>query len=242
MAGKRVAPPEARWANEKKTKKAPKAASSKKGGAWLAALLAVVVVLAGGYCALCAYVSTSDTILPGITAGENVSLGGLTRAQAEEKLAGELPALLESTTRTLTLEGQTLGTWTMAEIGFTPNCSEMADAAWSVGRTGSFLTGGISYLRGLLGSECRSLFRCLSGRFCGLLGLLCRKRSLCGFLRLLGHIGHLFGGILRIPGGFLGLGRCILSGFNICLRAFSCVPLNQLAPNALRLVILINYQ
>lgn len=110
----------------------------------VAALLALAV---GGYLGLCGYVSGSGKILPN-TKAEGVSLGGLSRAGAEELVAGASR-----------YGGQTL-------VFDTPNgearvpgsvvavdAAAAADAAYRLGRENGFLGGGWAYLTAFFGGS-----------------------------------------------------------------------------------------
>lgn len=150
MAGKRVAPPEVRWASETKKSSTTKQNEGKKGGG-LAVLLTVVLLLGALFAGFCAYTASLDTILPGVTVSGTIDLGGLTKAQAREKLEQELPALLRASRRTLTLDGEELGSWTMEELGFSADSAALADAAWNTGREGGFMGNALAYLKALTG-------------------------------------------------------------------------------------------
>ena len=87
--------------------------------------------------AVCFYDNSyRDKIYRGISV-DNVSVGGLTRAEAAEKLDRELRYPIESSF-TFTYEGRT---WQASarELGFHPQTDEMTAAAYDVGRYGGLL-------------------------------------------------------------------------------------------------------
>lgn len=154
--GKRVAAPEKRWAEPKKettNNNTPKPKKEKTGSGKGALIpLAVVAILAAAALAFCFYVNSYDKVFPGVTAAGSVELGGLTREEAVAELREALPGLLEATTVEVTLEGESLGTYTMDDTGFAPQTDAMAESAYNLGRGGNFLQNGFTYLKGLMGS------------------------------------------------------------------------------------------
>ena len=112
---------------------------SKGAGRTLALLLAAAaVVLALAYVGLCAWVGASSTILPRVSAA-GVGLGGLTQAQATERLNTGVAERYADASVNLTYSGQTaVFTGALVEA----DAEGAAQSAWNYGRTGGFLTRG----------------------------------------------------------------------------------------------------
>jgi len=106
------------------------------------AAAAVLALSAGGYIGLCAYVSGGGTVLPNTTAA-GVELGGLTEAQAEEKLDKETAELLASQSVSFSYPG---GTANVMGTGVEVDANSVARAAYNHGREHGFLGGGAAYL------------------------------------------------------------------------------------------------
>ena len=155
--GKRVAAPEKRWAEPKKKETKTKTPTSRKAkagsgkGLWIPLVLAAVLAVAAGGFGF--YVDSYDKVFPGVTAVGSVELGGLTREEAVEKLQETVPGLLQATTVEVTLEGESLGTYTMGDTGFAPQTDAMAESAYAVGRDGNFIQNAVTYLKGLTGAS-----------------------------------------------------------------------------------------
>ena len=113
--------------------------SGKGAGRTLALLLAAAaVVLALAYVGLCAWVGASGTILPRVSAA-GVGLGGLTQAQATERLNTGVAERYADASVNLTYSGQTaVFTGALVEA----DAEGAAQSAWNYGRTGGFLTRG----------------------------------------------------------------------------------------------------
>lgn len=106
------------------------------------AAAAVLALAVGGYIGLCAYVSGGGTILPNTTAA-GVELGGLTEAQAEEKLDKETAKLLAGQSVSFSYPG---GTANVMGTGVEIDANAVARAAYNHGRGSGFLGGGAAYL------------------------------------------------------------------------------------------------
>lgn len=107
--------------------------SGKGAGRTLALLLAAAaVVLALAYVGLCAWVGASSTILPRVSAA-GVGLGGLTQAQATERLNTGVAERYADASVNLTYSGQTaVFTGALVEA----DAEGAAQSAWNYGRTG----------------------------------------------------------------------------------------------------------
>ena len=142
MAGKRVAAPEEKSGQERKTS---------RRGLWIAGAVLAAALLA--WTGLCLYAGGYGGVFPGVTvAGADVS--GLTVERAEERLEEALDAFLTGRTVTVTAGGETLGTYDLTELGAYAVAGEAAQAAWDVGRRSGvlgWLGNGWTMLRGLLG-------------------------------------------------------------------------------------------
>lgn len=106
------------------------------------AVAAVLALAVGGYVGLCAYVSGGGTILPNTTAA-GIALGGLTEAQAEEKLDKETASLLAGQSVSIAYPG---GTANVVGSGVEIDADAVARAAFRHGRGSGFLGGGAAYL------------------------------------------------------------------------------------------------
>lgn len=120
---------------------------SRGGRIAIAVTAAAVALLAAGYLGLCAYAS-GDRALPNTTLA-GVELGGLSRAQAEEKLSQDVGQEFETLEVPIRVGEETV-VFSAREAG--------AKAVWDseelvrAGK-GSFFTSGWNYLAGLLGRE-----------------------------------------------------------------------------------------
>lgn len=117
----------------------------------IAAVLAALLL--GAAAGLCLYAGSYDKIFPGVLVGP-VDLGGRSRDQAQAMLETRMDQLTDPYTYTITADGRELGTYAPSQLGGYTIAQELADQAWSVGRTGGFtgfFTGGYAMARGLLG-------------------------------------------------------------------------------------------
>ncbi len=112
-----------------------------------AAAALALVALAAGYLGLCAY-ANGPRVLPGVRAG-GVDLGGLTLAQAEERLAAASKDLYDNLTIPLQVGDKTV-TFRAKEAGV--RTVGAAEQAFQAGRQ-PFAAAGWNYLIGLLGKE-----------------------------------------------------------------------------------------
>ncbi len=125
---------------------------------------AVLAVLIAAYIGLCAWANSLDTFFPGYQIN-GIDVGGLTAAQAQEKLTGELPEweVFVYETPDGTPYGaeneEPLLTLTLAQLGFTPEAageslgipfSDWAQEALDSQRGKSFFVKGFSYLSSLV--------------------------------------------------------------------------------------------
>ena len=117
MAGKRVAAPEEKSGQERKTS---------RRGLWIAGAVLAAALLA--WTGLCLYAGGYGGVFPGVTvAGADVS--GLTMERAEKRLEEALDAFLTGRTVTVTAGGETLGTYDPTELGAYAVAGEAAQAA-----------------------------------------------------------------------------------------------------------------
>ena len=99
MAGKRVAQPQ------------PK----KRGRAVLLLFLIVILLLAGGVYGLCRYVGGYTAIFPGVSAA-GIPLAGLSEEEARAALEQQAPALLQSSTVEVLLDGKSLAEFDLQQL------------------------------------------------------------------------------------------------------------------------------
>lgn len=101
----------------------------------------------------CILAAVSNTIYPRTTVA-GIAVGGLTRSEAEEVLARELPNAYEGETLPITAENGALGGTTfelpLSDIHITADAAQAAEAAYRNGRSGNFFTSGVAYAKGLL--------------------------------------------------------------------------------------------
>ena len=140
MEGRRVAQAEA-------------AKMKKRGRSWgWIAGAAVAGLLTGGILGFGLYANGYESVFPGVTVGEE-ALGGLTREEAGAVLSSE--ALLGDSV-TVTADGETLGTFTPAQLGASIDKEGLEDAAWSVGReegASGWVKNGLTMAKGMLGAK-----------------------------------------------------------------------------------------
>ena len=140
MEGRRVAQAEA-------------AKMKKRGRSWgWIAGAAVAGLLTGGILGFGLYANGYESVFPGVTVGEE-ALGGLTREEAGAVLSSE--ALLGDSV-TVTADGETLGTFTPAQLGASIDKEGLEDAAWSVGReegVSGWVKNGLTMAKGMLGAK-----------------------------------------------------------------------------------------
>ena len=122
----------------------------------LAGIIAAVLaaLLLGAALGLCLYAGGYDRIFPGVSVGD-VDLGGLDRETAQGILSARIHDLADAYTITITADGRELGTYTPSQLGGTTDVQELADQAFAVGRSGAaagFFSGGLTLVRGMLGS------------------------------------------------------------------------------------------
>ena len=110
----------------------------------------LVAVLAAGYLGLCTWVGASGTTLPGTTAG-GVELGGLTRAQVESRLQGELAQ--HYTGKEITLQTEGAGqSYTISGDVLSVDTGAVTDAACGLSQ-GNFFSRGWRLLQSLVGGN-----------------------------------------------------------------------------------------
>ena len=109
----------------------------------------LLVALLGAYAGLCAYAASLETFYPNRHIN-GVEVGGLTAAQAQERLQTQLLAQMVKVTDAAT--GDVLDMVTLRDLGYTEE-SFAGDAAWWLGeqRKESFLTKGWSFLNTVTG-------------------------------------------------------------------------------------------
>ena len=121
----------------------------------LIALAAVLAVVVGSYCALCAWVNSSDQVLPHTTAA-GVDVGGLKQSAAETAIQTAAQSRRAGTTLTVgvTVDGQTETVLTVnGEDTLTVDAAATARAAWQQGREQGFLLCGWNWLQAMLGGQ-----------------------------------------------------------------------------------------
>lgn len=116
---------------------------------WKLILGMVLVLLAAGYGALCAVAYSSDTIFPN-TAVLGNPVGGLTQAEAAERLEPLLPEGYRSHGISFRIDGEDALLTSLAELGLSPDAEESARLAYAAGRGGNVLQNGYYYGRALL--------------------------------------------------------------------------------------------
>ena len=112
-------------------------------------IIILLVVLLGAYAGLCAYAASLETFYPNRHIN-GVEVGGLTAAQAQERLQTQLLAQMVKLADAET--GDVLDMVTLRDLGYTEE-SFAGDAAWWLGeqRKESFLTKGWSFLNTVTG-------------------------------------------------------------------------------------------
>lgn len=127
-----------------------------EGGASKKPIVAGVVtaLIAAALLTPCILASASSTIYPRTTVA-GISVGGMTRAEAERTLERQLSSVCERTALPITVTNEsgiekTLSL-SLGDLQVQADAHESAAAAWENGRLeANFFTGGISYVKGLL--------------------------------------------------------------------------------------------
>ena len=140
MEGRRVAQAEA-----------AKTRRTGRSWGWIAGA-AVAGLLTGGILGFGLYANGYENVFPGVSAG-GAQLGGMSREEAGAALSSE--ALLGESV-TVTADGETLGTFTPAQLGASIDREGLEDAAWSVGReagAAGWIKNGLAMAKGMLGAR-----------------------------------------------------------------------------------------
>ena len=136
MAGKRVAQPQ------------PK----KRGRAVLLLFLIVILLLAGGVYGLCRYVGGYTAIFPGVSAA-GIPLAGLSEEEARAALEQQAPALLQSSTVEVLLDGKSLAEFDLQQLHVSADTDAAAAAAARIGREEGQLMTAVRFVQAYLGAE-----------------------------------------------------------------------------------------
>lgn len=114
-------------------------------------IAALVALLFLGYLGICGYVGATGKIMPNTNAS-GVELGGLTRAQAAEKLRSTLSVRHDNTAVTFAYDtGAGRGTARIPSDWIGSDVDAVVEEAYGCGREHGFLLQGWSFLRGLAG-------------------------------------------------------------------------------------------
>lgn len=111
----------------------------------LIALVSVLAVVIGSYCALCAWVSGSDQILPNTAAG-GVDVSGLSRSAAETAIQTASQSSRAGQSLTVNAAGETVAVLDV-ENTLTVDAAATAQAAWQRGRAEGFVLAGWNWLQ-----------------------------------------------------------------------------------------------
>ena len=107
-------------------------ASARRGGAavWIGLAAAAVLAAAAGFCV---YANTYSGVFPGVTMA-GIELEGKGLKELRDTLTQALPSSLDGQEVTVTAGGETLGTYSLTELGARADTAGAADAAWQIGR------------------------------------------------------------------------------------------------------------
>ncbi len=119
-----------------------------KKKAILAACIALALVILG-YGVLSVLAITSDTVYPNVDVA-GVAVGGMTQADAEAVLDGQLEEVYDTTGVELKLDGAVAATITLNELGVDADAAAAAEQAYQYGRSGSKLFWGLDYFKCLV--------------------------------------------------------------------------------------------
>ena len=114
-------------------------ASARRGGAavWIGLAAAAVLAAAAGFCV---YANTYSGVFPGVTMA-GIELEGKGLKELRDTLTQALPSSLDGQEVTVTAGGETLGTYSLTELGARADTAGAADAAWQIGREEGALGG-----------------------------------------------------------------------------------------------------
>ncbi len=135
--------------SENKQKPCPESARGKK---FAVPALVAAAVLVTAYLGLCAYGSISEKIMPN-TSAAGVPLGGLTRAQAAERLDAVHAERYDGKAVTFICEGADDEEVTIPSHMITADLDDAARRAWQIGRQRGFFLQGLGLLSGLIGGH-----------------------------------------------------------------------------------------
>ena len=107
-------------------------AGARRGGAavWIGLAAAAVLAAAAGFCV---YANTYSGVFPGVTMA-GIELEGKGLKELRDTLTQALPSSLDGQEVTVTAGGETLGTYSLTELGARADTAGAADAAWQIGR------------------------------------------------------------------------------------------------------------